>query len=249
MKTRARQLSAVLISLAILALITVIGKGVAGLNATTMAFLYLLVVLAVSALVDFTSGLAVAVASGLLVDFYFLPPFGTFYIEAPEDWVSLVAYAATAAVIGWFAATVRQRAMEADRHQAEASRLARFTAALMAGSLTVESLVDELRRVYALDYCAIYLHDESSTTVLVSSGVRPSQSPPAADKPAPQPGTLLDVMVEDSPNVHCLPLHDQKKTSGTLVISRISLSPEATDVIAAIASLVIRECMPIRSAR
>ena len=73
------RLIAILISLAALTLITAIAKNVVGLNAITVALLYLLVVLVTSALAELTCGIVIAVVSGLLVNYFFLPPFGTFY--------------------------------------------------------------------------------------------------------------------------------------------------------------------------
>ena len=241
-KTRMYQLVAILSSLAVLALITLVGKNVAGLNATTVAFLYLLVVLVASTFADLACGIAVAVTSGLLVDFYFLPPFGTFYIAAPEDWVSLVVYTATATVIGYFAATVRQRAVEADRLQAELSRLARFTKSFQyvrREGVTLDFMVSELRNAYELSYCAIYFHDKTVTPVV--SGIRPSQI--GRTLPS-QPGTFLEVISEEGTDVRCLTLTDQGKTIGILVISQVSLSPEAMDAITALVSLVVRQCPP-----
>src|ERR1039457_6354302 len=139
---RILRLIAVLSALAALALITATAKNVAGLNATTVALLYLLVVLATSALVDIAYGILIAVTSGLLVNYYFLPPFGTFYIAAPEDWVSFGAYIITALVVSQFAATVRRRAVEADHLEAQLVRLKQFTDALMSvrkGDVTLRS--------------------------------------------------------------------------------------------------------------
>jgi K+-sensing histidine kinase KdpD len=155
-----QQLIAILISLATLAFITVLGKNMAGLNAITVALLYLLVVLAVSALADLACGIVAAVVSGLLVNYFFLPPFGTFYIAAPEDWVAFFAYIVTAIVVSYFAATVRRRAVEADRLQAQLKRLSQLTAALGAlhpRAVTLEVVTQELRNAFGLGYCATYL--------------------------------------------------------------------------------------------
>ncbi|PWT89669.1 MAG: hypothetical protein C5B54_08540, partial [Acidobacteria bacterium] len=112
--------------MATLVLLIVISKAVQ-LNATTVALLFLLEVLTVSAVADLPSGIFTAVASGLLFNFYFLPPFGTFYIEAPENWVAFIAYTITAIVVSHFSATVRKRAREADQLQKQLSQLSAFT--------------------------------------------------------------------------------------------------------------------------
>ncbi len=154
----------------------------------------------------------------------------------------MVVYTATATVIGYFAATVRQRAVEADRLQSELSRLARLMKSFQSVRMedfTLEILVSELRNVYELSYCAIYFHDKAATIVV--SGTRPSQT---GRKPHSQPGTFLEVISEEGTDVRCLTLTDQGKIIGILVISQVSLSPEAMDAITALVSLVVRQYPP-----
>jgi K+-sensing histidine kinase KdpD len=233
-----------MISLAALTLITAAAKNVVGLNSITVALLYLLVVLATSALADLTCGILIAVASGLLVNYYFLPPFGTFYIESPEDWVSFGTYTITAVVVSHFTATVRKRALGADRLKAQLSRLSRFTEALMSvrkEDLTLEILASELRRAYDLSYCAIYLFGETDAANPVSSGTRPSQVSQDVGVPPNLPNTFLDVVAEEGSDVQCLSLKDRGETLGALVISQISLSHEVAEVIATIVSLIVRQ--------
>ena len=237
---RILRLIGVLIALAALTLITAAAKNVSGLNAITVALLYLLVVLATSALVDIACGILIAVVSGLLVNYYFLPPFGTFYIAAPEDWVSFGAYIITALVVSQFAATVRRRAVEADHLEAQLLRLTQFTDALMSvrkEDVTLKLITEELRRAYELSYCAIYLFGKTNNTSPVSSGTRPSQLSQKAGMPSTLPNTLFDVVTEEGPDVQCLNLKEQGKTIGALVISQASLSHEVAEEIAAIVSL------------
>lgn len=242
---RIYRLIAILISLLALAIITVTAKSVVGLNATTVALLYLLVVLAVSAFADLACGLVIAVASGLLVNYFFLPPFGTFYIEAPEDWVSFFAYTVTAVVFSHFAVTVRRRAVEADRLKEQLSKLSQFADALITvpeKNMSLAILIDELRRAYDLSYCAIYLFGKDGIPNPIFSGTRPSsQSAQSGGVPSNQPNTLLDVLAEEGPDVQCLTLKDQGETVGALVISQASLLNEVAEAIASIISSVIRQ--------
>jgi K+-sensing histidine kinase KdpD len=230
----------VLIALAALTLITAAAKNVSGFNAITVALLYLLVVLASSALLDVACGIAIAVLSGLLVNYYFLPPFGTFYIAAPEDWVSFGAYIVTAVVVSQFAATVRRRAVEADHLEAQLLRLTQFTDALMSvrkEDMTLKLITEELRRAYELSYCAIHLFAKTNNTGPVSAGTRPPELPQKAGMPAILPRTLVDVVTEEGPDVQCLSLKEQGKTIGALVISQASLSRGVAEEIAAIVSI------------
>ncbi len=241
---RIYRLIVVLIALAALSLVTAVSKNFAGINAITVALFYLLVVLATSALADLACGFAIAVVSGLLVNYFFLPPFGTFYIETPEDWVSFGVYTITAFVVSHFAATVRRRAVEAGRLQSQLSQLSQFTEALLSvrkEDLTLEILTSELRQSFKLNYCAIYLFGKTGTTNPVSSGTRPSKPSQAEGMPSNQPNALLDVVTEEGPDVQCLTLKDHGETVGALVISQISLSEEVSKEIAVFVSIIIRQ--------
>ncbi len=239
---RIYRLAAILVSMASLALITAAAKNLAGINAITVALLYLLVVLAVSVFADLACGILTAIASGLLVNYYFLPPFGTFYIEAPADWVSFFAYTATAVVVSHFAATVRRKAVDADRLHAQLSQLSILTDALMKvgkDEMTLELLVKEIRQAYALSYCAIYIFEKGALPVI--SGTRPSAASQTTGTPPGAPGKLLDVVAEEGPDVQCISLKDQGETVGALVISQLSLSKEVAEALATIVSLIIRQ--------
>jgi len=195
--------------------------------------------------------MVIAVTSGLLVNFCFLPPFGTFYIAAPEDWVSFFAYTVTAVVVSHFAATVRCRAVEAGQREAQMARLSRLAVALVAvrkENLTLEVLTRELRTAFELSYCAIYLFGGTGAAIPVSSGTRPSRSSPDAGPPPNLPNTFLDVITEEGPDVRCLSLKDGGETVGALVISQVPLSREAAEALAAVVSLGVRQCVSGRAA-
>ncbi|MDD4869503.1 MAG: DUF4118 domain-containing protein [Kiritimatiellae bacterium] len=247
---RIYRLITVLVGLVVLMLITAIARNIIGFNAVTVALLYLLVVLVTSALADLTCGIVIALVSGLLVNYNFLPPLGTFYIEASEDWVSFGAYTITSIVVSHFAATVRRRAVEADNLQLQILRLSGFTEGLLAVPreyLTLEILAAELRRAFELGYCAIYLFGKTLTANPVSSGTRPSHSLQKCSV-ANSPNNFLDVITEEGSDVQCLTLKDQGQSIGALVISKVLLSCEVKNEIAVIVSLIIKQSTLIRDA-
>jgi two-component system sensor histidine kinase KdpD len=89
------------------------------LGAPTVA-VYLLAVVAVG--MGYGSWLAVgtAVASFLLYDFFFVQPYYTFAISAPDEWVDLLVFLVVAIAIGRLSALQLQRRREAELRGAEA---------------------------------------------------------------------------------------------------------------------------------
>ena len=54
---------------------------------------------------------------------YFLPPFGTLAISAPENWIALIAFLVTAITVGQLSARAERRAEEANAGRKEIERL------------------------------------------------------------------------------------------------------------------------------
>jgi two-component system sensor histidine kinase KdpD len=108
----------------ILAAVTlVLGRWLRVSNPSTVSTTYLLVVLLVAA----TSRLRVAVATSIVamlgLNFFFLPPVGTFTIADPQNWVALFAFLAVSLVASNLSAVARARAEEAVGRRNELARL------------------------------------------------------------------------------------------------------------------------------
>jgi K+-sensing histidine kinase KdpD len=92
-------------------------------NPTSVALALLLPVLFTA--IAFGSGPALtgAVAGTLCLNYFFLPPIGTFTIQDPQNWVALAVFGLTAVTVGQLSARVRRRAEEAESSQREVARL------------------------------------------------------------------------------------------------------------------------------
>lgn len=92
-------------------------------NPTTVALTFLLIILFVAT----AWGLKPAVLASLLgaacFNFFFLPPFGTFNIAAPDNWIALAAFLITAITAGQLSAHAKRRAEEAEVGKREIERL------------------------------------------------------------------------------------------------------------------------------
>ena len=93
------------------------------INPTTAALVFLLVVLFVATV----WGSRPAVFASLLgvgcFNFFFLPPFGTFTIRNPDNWVAFFAFLITALTAGQLSARAKRRAEEAEGAKREVERL------------------------------------------------------------------------------------------------------------------------------
>lgn len=92
-------------------------------NATTVALAMLLVVLLVATRYGSKPAVAASLFGVLSFNYFFLPPFGTLAIAAPDNWVALIAFLVTAITVGQLSARAERRAAEADAGRWEIERL------------------------------------------------------------------------------------------------------------------------------
>jgi two-component system, OmpR family, sensor histidine kinase KdpD len=105
--------------------------------------IYLVAVLAASAVYGLWWGIGASVASALAFNFFFLPPAHTFVIDSSSDWAALAAFVATAAVTSRLAAGVRRERDEAARRESEA-RLSESFATLIAQAPDLDTVLPAL---------------------------------------------------------------------------------------------------------
>ena len=93
------------------------------INSTTVGFAYLLIVVFVAILWGSKPALLASLLGMLSFNFFFLPPYHTFRIADPQNWVALAAFFITALAVGQLSARARRRAEEAEAGRVEIRRL------------------------------------------------------------------------------------------------------------------------------
>jgi two-component system, OmpR family, sensor histidine kinase KdpD len=100
----------------------------------SLGVLYVFAVLPVAVLWGTPLALAVAVASMLAFNWFFLPPKHTFQLQDGANWAALAVYCVTAVVVGLLAARTRRRSADAEQRRREAHVLAEAAADLLRGT-------------------------------------------------------------------------------------------------------------------
>src|SRR5262245_17944333 len=92
-------------------------------NAAIASTTYLMVVLVVAATSHLWVPFVTSLVSMLCLNFFFLPPVGTFTISDPQNWIALVAFLAVSLVASNLSAQARARTSEAVGRRDELARL------------------------------------------------------------------------------------------------------------------------------
>ena len=169
-------------------------------NGTTAALTYLMVVLLVAATSRFWAAAVTSVAAVMCLNFFFLPPVGTFRIADPENWVALGAFLTVSLVSGNLASAARERAREALARQDALGRLfdiSRDMLRLTDSREGLSPLVESLARRFGLPSAAVCLAQGASWTI-IEAGPKPLRLDAAALSGA----LASDASLPGSPQLH-----------------------------------------------
>jgi len=100
-------------------------------NPTTVALTFLLMVLWVAAYWGFRFSVFLAIIAALAFNYYFLPPFGTFTVSDPQNWVALFAFLVTGAIASQLADRARRQTADAIQRRRDVERLYAFSQRLL----------------------------------------------------------------------------------------------------------------------
>ena len=149
-----------LLSLAGVAIVTFAAHSLIPINATTVGFAYLLLVLIIASTWGFLEALLASIAATLAFNFFFMAPIGTFTIADPQNWVALFSFLATSVIASRLSDTAKRRALDAVERQQDLERLYTFSRAILlidSGEPFAKQLAQKLAEIF--DVGALVLYD------------------------------------------------------------------------------------------
>src|SRR5215831_14457897 len=170
-------------------------------------FLYLGLVAVLGVLRGFWPALAAAAVSFLQVDYFFVPPIGTFTIADEQDIVNLLAFMATAGLVGLLASQRRRALLQAERlarnlrqMNAELARLNKEQAAAAQAALAVARSQEQIRALQEVDRSRRELLANVSHELRTPLGtiLTESTSPLATSDRARAPAPDLRLIVDEA---------------------------------------------------
>jgi two-component system sensor histidine kinase KdpD len=175
-----RRVGATLIGAAALALLTLlIDTFDRELALASVVLLYVTAVVVIAAAGGLWPAIAAAVASSLLINWFFTPPIHTWTIAESEDVVGLVVFLVVAAIVSLLVGREARQRADAQRGRAEAEALARLAARLAAEDDPLPGLVENLRATFGLDSVAVLrrVEGDEGWTREAAAGADPPDRP------------------------------------------------------------------------
>jgi len=139
--------------------ITFAGARAVAVNATTIGFAYLLLVLILASTWGFGEAAAASVLATLALNYFFFPPFGTLTIADPQNWIALFSFLTTSLIASRLSTKARRRAMDALERQQDIERLYTFSRAILLidrGEPFARELLRRLTDTFALDGAVLF---------------------------------------------------------------------------------------------
>jgi two-component system, OmpR family, sensor histidine kinase KdpD len=156
-----------------LTVVTVAMLGVRdALDGAHVALAYLLVVLGASASGGRMLGLTLSVVAFACFNFFFVPPYHTFAVAQPQEWLVLAAFLVTSAVAAQLLARAQDQTIAARERAAEVDRLSALGAeTLNAGRAedALEAIAAVIRGTLDLLRCEIYRRDDTHHAVTLAT--------------------------------------------------------------------------------
>lgn len=137
------------------------------------ALLYLLIIGLIAGLSGVRPALLAAFIAFFTWNYFFLPPFHTFTVADPKDWLSLFAFLFVGIAVGLQTGHMKEREAEALAREREMALLNEFSAHLVSESTVREMadlLIREVKRATGASCVALLLPDTSGSLCEVRAG-------------------------------------------------------------------------------
>ena len=211
------------------------------INQTTVALMFLVMVLLTSAYWGLRYALVMAVGATAAFNFFFLPPVGTFTIADPQNWIALFAFLVTALVASNLAERARREAEGAKQRRREVERLFSLSQRLLASENVLE-LLNALPQ---------YVQETFSVgSVVVMAADHPTVYRSSLDAPFEE-SVLRSTLLRGEPitqgGVSYVPLRLGMRTVGALGVTGAELSRETLDALGSLAGLAIERARALEA--
>ena len=212
-----------------------------GVNSTTVALSFLLVVLFAAAAHGVGPGILASVAGMICFNFFFLPPVGTLTIHDPQNWVALFAFLVTAITASQLSSAARKRAREAEESHEQVWKLYQLSRAIIITpdpETAVATISKQVRETFNIGNCEVCVPDEGGSLHRTASESDPDQikSSEALMQEVFQSGSMR---VDPGQDAIYAPLKVGVRVTGVMVLTSSALKGGTIEAISGLVALAL----------
>ncbi|MEI2786189.1 MAG: DUF4118 domain-containing protein [Candidatus Nanopelagicales bacterium] len=150
--------------------------------------LFLAVVLVAALFGGLRPGLMAALIAVVIVDYAFIPPYGTWKVTSPLNVVALLVLVLVAMAVARMVDVSARRTREAARARAEADTLSKLSGTILRGEHAIPALLEQLKESFSLRYVALRERQERDRRWRVRESMGY----------VPQDGVVTEIPISDS---------------------------------------------------
>jgi two-component system sensor histidine kinase KdpD len=209
-------------------------------NPTTVALSFLLIILFVAASSRLWVAGVASVTAALALDFFFLPPVGTFNIDDPQDWIALFAFTTVSFVASHLSSVARGRELEL-------GRLFEFSrdALLSIDADAIRSLAKHIAKQFRLEYVAICLPSGAGFD-RHEAGTLGLQAMPSlddlhrvADASTADKNNIVVTAIDGRDPVWLVPLRHRTQAMGVLAVAGRRIEGATLNALASVVAIAV----------
>src|SRR5690242_4287729 len=150
--TLRRQLAGYVLAAVLAPLLTIVlASARDSINLVSDVLAYLVAVIVVALVGGFVPAVLLAIASSLLLNFYFVPPVHKFTIAEANNALALGVFVVVALLVSSVVDRAARRTRQAARASAESAMLATTAGSVLRGQRAVEAVLDRVREAFGMD--------------------------------------------------------------------------------------------------
>jgi two-component system sensor histidine kinase KdpD len=189
--SRQRRVQGYLLALVLLALATVVLVPLrSALNLASDTLIFLLATVLVALVGGLLPALLAAVASSLLLNYYFTPPLHTLSISDPNNALTLGVFVLVAVLVSSAVDLAARRTREAARSAAESRTLVHLVGSVLGGEGALDEMLERVRETFGFTTATLLERQGEEWVVLASAG-EACPTPSEADTQVPAGDTLV----------------------------------------------------------
>jgi two-component system sensor histidine kinase KdpD len=214
---------------------------VTGVNPTTVALSLLLVILFAAAAHGIGSAILASIAGMLCFNFFFLPPFGTFTIHDPQNWVALIAFLVTATIASQLSSAARKRTREAEKSREEVWRLYQLSRAIILTpdpETAVSTISRQVGEVFNITDCQVYTPGADGRLGNFAS-VSGSESEASSEALLQEVFDRGEVLIHPASHSIYAPLKVGMRVTGVMLLASDALETGTVEAISGLVALAL----------
>ncbi len=160
------------------AVVTVL-LSLAGINETAAGLVFLTMVVWFATRAGIRRSLLIALLCAVCFDYFFLPPFHTFRLAGPQEWIEMFSFLVSSVIVGRLAERARRETRQAEQRREDVERLYTLSQEMMLhedAARLIRDLPRLIEHSFALKTVILYVRDQDQFYSSISEVPAPVQA-------------------------------------------------------------------------